>query len=184
MPLGPNSLLQVGHRRVADGDDDALVDGALDEVVEGGAAGMAHDLDAVRLGGDRLLELVDHGLRRPGRELLLEVDAERCGGLRGAGLAGERGAVAGIAAHLHVHGDALADRVVGRSRCRPAAPRLRLRRAEALVNLMFVLSLVHLAAFRLPGESRGTHSAERIRPKRCMPPIRARKAPRRCGSST
>ena len=113
--LGAELVLQVGHRRVADGDDDALVDRALDEVVEGGAAGMAHDLDAGRLGGDRLLELVDHGLRRPGRELRLEVDAEGGGGLRGAGLAGERGAVAGVAAHLHVHGEALADRIVGES---------------------------------------------------------------------
>ena len=34
--LGAELGLQVGHRRVADGDDDALVDGALDQVVEGG----------------------------------------------------------------------------------------------------------------------------------------------------
>ena len=69
------------------------------------------------LGGHRLLELVDHGLRRPARELLVElVDAERLGGGGGAGLAGERGAVAGIAAHLHVDGDALAGRVGGHGR--------------------------------------------------------------------
>jgi len=53
--------------------------------VEGGAPRVAHDLDAVGLGGHRLLELVDHGLRRPGGELLLELDAER--GLSEKGLA-------------------------------------------------------------------------------------------------
>ena len=88
------------------------IDRLLDQVVECGAAGMAHDLDAVGLGGNRLLELVDHGFRRPGRELRLEVDAERRRGLRRAGLAGERRAVAGVAAHLHVHHEALADGVV------------------------------------------------------------------------
>ena len=46
--LGAELVLQLGHRRVADGDDDALADRLRDQVVEGGAAGMAHDLDAVR----------------------------------------------------------------------------------------------------------------------------------------
>ena len=72
---------------------------------------MAHDLDAGRLGRHRLLELVDHRLRRPGRELRLELDAKRVGGLLGAGLAGERRAVAGVAAHLHVHHEPFADRI-------------------------------------------------------------------------
>ncbi len=34
--LGAELLLQVGQRRIAVGDDDALVDGLLDEVMEGG----------------------------------------------------------------------------------------------------------------------------------------------------
>ena len=41
-------LLQVGHRRIAHGHDNALVGCGLDQVVEGGATGMAHDLDAGR----------------------------------------------------------------------------------------------------------------------------------------
>ena len=44
-------------------------------------------------------------------------------GLGGAGLAGERRAVAGIAAHLHVHHQALADRIAPRPR--PATSRHR-----------------------------------------------------------
>ena len=51
----------------------------------------------------------------------LSVDAERLGGLRGAGLAGERRAVAGVAAHLHVHREALADRIVGGAAPAPAS---------------------------------------------------------------
>ncbi len=123
--LGAELALQGGHRRIAVGDDDALVGGGLDEVMEGGRAGMAHDLDAARLGGDRFLELVDHGFRRPGRELLLQFDAQRRGGLLGAGLAGERGAVAGVAAHLHIHGQALADRVGGQRRAETSEQRRR-----------------------------------------------------------
>ena len=34
---------------------------------------MAHDGDAGRLGGQRLLELLDHLLRRPARELLVQL---------------------------------------------------------------------------------------------------------------
>ena len=34
--LGAELLLQIGQRRIAGGDDDALVDGLLDQVVEGG----------------------------------------------------------------------------------------------------------------------------------------------------
>ena len=49
----------------------------------------------------------------------------------GAGLAGERRAVAGVAAHLHVHDEALADRVGRRRRRRRARPPRR-RRPEAL----------------------------------------------------
>ncbi len=112
--LGLELVLQRGHRRVADGHHDALVDGALDDVMERGGARVAHDLDAVRLGGNRLLELVDHGLRRPGRELRLQLDAESRSGLSGAGLTGERRSVAGVAAHLHVHDQAFADRIGGR----------------------------------------------------------------------
>src|SRR3546814_14458584 len=73
--LGAELRLQVGHRRVADRHHDALADRLRHQVVERGAAGMAHDLDAVRLGRHRLLELVDHGLRRPGGKLLLELDS-------------------------------------------------------------------------------------------------------------
>ena len=63
-----------------------------------------------------------------------------CGGLRGAGLAGERGAVAGVAAHLHVHGDALADQVVGRGGADAGqrAPPRRLRPEAIFVKLMVV----------------------------------------------
>ena len=180
--LGLELVLQRGHRRVADGDHDALVDGALDDVMEGGGARVAHDLDAVRLGGDRLLELVDHGLRRPGRELLLQVDAEGGGGLRGAGLAGKRGAVAGVAAHLHVHDQAFADR----SSAAEAAPRLASRAVAAapasriLVTCMFVLSLLFGTA---PSGAR-RYSAALARPKPLERLNRAKKARRRCGSST
>jgi hypothetical protein len=106
-------LLQLGQWRIAVGDDDALVDGLLDEVREGLVAGVAHDHDAARLRGERLLELLDHPLRRPGRELLVEaVDAESLGRGTRAGLARERRAVAGVSAHLHVDRDALAGRLL------------------------------------------------------------------------
>jgi hypothetical protein len=73
---------------------------------------VAHDLDAGGLGGDGLLELVDHGLGRPGGKLLLELDPERLGGLRRAGLTRQGGTIAGIAAHLHVHGEAGTDQII------------------------------------------------------------------------
>ena len=111
--LGAELGLQRGHRRVAVGDDDALVGRLFDEVMEGGRARMAHDLDAGRLGGHRLLELRDHRLRRPGGELRFQFDAERLGGLRRAGLPRQRRPVAGVAAHLHVHDQAFADGVGG-----------------------------------------------------------------------
>jgi hypothetical protein len=96
------------------GDDHALVDRLLDQVHERLVAGMAHDRDAGGLGGQGLLELLDHLLRRPARELLVQaVEAEGLGRGGGTGLAGQCGPVAGIAAHLHVHGDALAGRVGG-----------------------------------------------------------------------
>ncbi len=107
-------LLQRGQRRVAVGHHDALIDRLLDEIGEGVGAGVTHDHDAARPGGECFLELGDHRFRRPGRELGVElIDAERLGGRRRAGLAGEGGAVAGIAAHLHVDRDALAGRLVG-----------------------------------------------------------------------
>ena len=67
----------------------------------------------VGLGSDRLLELVDHGFGRPGGELLLELDAEGLGSLSSTGLARQGGAIAGVAAHLHVHGEAGADQFIG-----------------------------------------------------------------------
>ena len=109
--FGTKLLLQIGQRSVAVGDHDPLVDGLLDEVMKRNAAGMPHDLNAVGLGGHRFLELVDHSLRLPLRELGLQLDSERLGGFLGAGLTGEGRAVAGVAAHLHVHDEALADRV-------------------------------------------------------------------------
>ena len=128
--LWPELVLQIGQRRIAGGDDDALIDGLLDEVMESGRARVAHDLDAVRLGGHRLLELVDHRLGRPGRELRLQIDAERFGGFLRARLTGERRAVAGVAAHLHVHHQAFADRIGEAPEPRRPLARPRRRRSE------------------------------------------------------
>ena len=78
---------------------------------------MTHDHDAVRIGGERFAEVVEHLLRQPGGVLLDQVgDAKRLG--RGARAVGARqgGAVARIAAHLHVDGHALAERLLRRRR--------------------------------------------------------------------
>ena len=95
-------------RGVAVGDGDALVLGLLDQRRPGVGTRMAHDLDAVGARRHGLAELVEHGLAGPGRELLLEVDAERLGRGLGPVLARQGGAVAGLAAHLEVHHQALA----------------------------------------------------------------------------
>src|SRR5665811_1653969 len=50
--VGGFRLRQLG---VHHGDGDALLDGVIDERVEGSVAGMAHDSDAIGLGGDGLL---------------------------------------------------------------------------------------------------------------------------------
>src|SRR5262245_52037935 len=109
--------LKVRHRRIAHSHDDPLVDRALYEVTEGSTSRMAHDSDAAWLRRHSLLELVYHGLRRPSRELLLDVDPERFGSLRSARLASERGAVTGISTHLHVHHETFADRIRGSRTC-------------------------------------------------------------------
>jgi hypothetical protein len=62
-----------------------------------------------------LAELVQHRLRVPGRELLDDLDAEGMRGIGGARLPREGRAVARVAAHLHVHGHAGAERA---GRCR------------------------------------------------------------------
>ena len=111
-------LLQIAERRVADRDHDALIDRVLDEIVKGGRARVAHDLDAARLGCDRILELVDHRAGVPLGVLRLEIDAERRGGRLRAVFARERRAVARRAAHLDVHRQPLAERLVGERRRR------------------------------------------------------------------
>ena len=91
-----------------------------DQVGERARARVTHDRDAVRIGGERLAEVVEHLLGQPGGILLDQIgDAERLG--RGARAVGARqgGAVARIAAHLHVDGHALAEGLLRRRRsCR------------------------------------------------------------------
>ncbi len=98
-------LLQVGQRVVAAGDDDPRVDRFLDQGLEGALAGMAHDLDAVGIGGHRLLELGDHLFGLPARVLLDQIDPQMLGRRLGPVGAGQDRRIAGVAAHLHVHGD-------------------------------------------------------------------------------
>ena len=186
--LGAEFGLQRGHRRVAVGDDDALVGRLFDEIVEGGRARMAHDLDAVRLGGHRLLELGDHRLGRPGRELRLQIDAERLGGLRRAGLAGQRRPVAGVAAHLHVHHQPFADRIGGPGRRYGGDKRSRAdadKKMSAKTHVRCSLSSSPVA-----GEGAGDLYSEALDRDAEAPPNpgierrRSISAARRCGSST
>ncbi len=88
-------------------DDDFLGHRLIDERLECIRTRMAHDHDAAWICCERLLELLDHLLRRPGRELLVElIDAQRLRRRRRTRLPRQRRPVAGIAAHLHVDRDA------------------------------------------------------------------------------
>ncbi len=160
--------------------DNALVDGLLDEVMKGRAARVAHDLDAVRLGGHRLLELADHGLRRPSRELRLDLHTEGFRGFLRARLTRERRPVAWVAAHLHVHHQALADRI-GRSRHRS---RREPRRGDADQKKLDQTHVRFSLAYS--GRLAGGPSLFGRAPPPNLPNDRrlAKNACRRCGSST
>src|SRR6185437_8498205 len=70
---------------------------------------MTHDLDAIRLGGNGLTKLLEHFLRLPGRILLDDLDPESVAGRQRTVRARPSRAIAGVAAHLHVHHHALAE---------------------------------------------------------------------------
>ncbi len=76
-------------RVVAAGYDDALAFGIVHEGRKGVSTGMAHDLNAIRLGGNGLLELIDHLLGIPAGILLDQFDVQRCRGSPGAVGAGQ-----------------------------------------------------------------------------------------------
>ena len=152
------------------------------------AAGMAHDDDAGGLGGQSLLELFDHGFRRPAGELRIElVDPQRGGGLRGAGLASQYGAFAGMAAHLHVDGQTFAGRVGGNSggrACRDTASAAALAKSRSL-NACFppIYDFGSGPRFSRAGRAGAFPTGSRP-PESVRRPKRAKKSARRCGSST
>ena len=113
----------------------------------------------------------------------LQLDAERLGGFRGTGLAGERGAVAGVAAHLHVHDEPGAWRVLRQGRPREECSTGDADQKSRTVS--FAKSSLTLG-FRRPcgtaGSSGRRWSADLWR--RSGIAKRAKKVARRCGSST
>ncbi len=111
--LGAVFLVERVDRGVAVGDGDAGGCRLGDQRLPGLSTRMAHDLDAVGPRRHGLAELVEHGLAGPGGELLAHVDAQGLGGGLGAILARQGGAVAGLAAHLEVHHQALAQLLLG-----------------------------------------------------------------------
>ena len=110
------------------------------------------------------------------------VDPERLGGFLRAGLAGERRAVAGVAAHLHVHREPLAERVggagagAGRERRRGDAGQKKMRHRRMFVSPLHVSGRLYRRTPSFFSRSYPAESAER--PQMC-----ANNARRRCGSS-
>ena len=100
---------ELAELGVATREHDAALAGVGRQIEEGVVARVPHDLDAVRTGRQGFLELVDHLVGLPGGILLSQVDAERF--RRGARAVGprQRGAAAGVPAHLEIHHQALAD---------------------------------------------------------------------------
>ena len=70
MPCGPYFACAVRQRGVRRGEDDALGERLVDLRIGRRVAGMAHEGDAVDLGGDRLLQLGDHQVRIPVGEVV------------------------------------------------------------------------------------------------------------------
>ena len=113
----------------------------------------------------------------------LQLDAERRGGLRGAGLAGERRAVAGVAAHLHVHDEARAGRILRERRAGAEQQRGGRRADQQCFDNRHVMFLpCHLAAppsARRTARSSGRRMVGRTpfagaqkRAKKAAPPLR------------
>jgi len=180
-PFRAELILQIRKRRIAVGDDGALISGLFDEVVEGRASRVAHDLDAIRLGGHRLLELLDHRLRRPGGKLRFQFDAQGGGGLSGSRLSSERRAIAGVAAHLHIHDQAFPDRIGRGSRIRDRqncargdADQKQIGQTHVRLSLSCLGPLLRQPRF---------YSEVRIPPNLPSERRLAKSARRRCGSS-
>jgi hypothetical protein len=70
MPAGPYFASRRRQRGVRRGEDDALRERLVDLRIRRRVAGMAHERDAVDLGGDRLLQLGDHQVRIPVGEVV------------------------------------------------------------------------------------------------------------------
>ena len=108
------------------GDDDALGFGVVDQRREGVVAGVAHDGDAVGLGGDCFLELLDHLLRIPVGEDIADVGAQIGFGLLGAvvDVVGEDAArrAAGEEGDLDILAPLAAPSAAGAAAACPAAP--------------------------------------------------------------
>ena len=68
--LRPIFLLRLGQRGVRRREDDALSEGLVDQRIGGVVARMPHEGDAVDLGRDRLLELGQHRVGIPVREVV------------------------------------------------------------------------------------------------------------------
>src|SRR3984893_14941580 len=98
----------VGQRVVAAGDNDTGGFSLVNQWRHGVFTGVAHDHDAVRLSGNRFLELVDHLFGVPACVLLMQFDAESLGCGFCTGGAGQHGSNTPIAAHLHVDDDGFA----------------------------------------------------------------------------
>ncbi len=82
--LGGVLLLAVGQRGVERGEDDALLVGLIDHRAGGGLAGEAVGGDAVDLGRHRLLDLGQHLVRIPVREIVGDRRSEILRGLEEA----------------------------------------------------------------------------------------------------
>src|SRR4029077_2603717 len=106
--LGLVFFFEVGQRIVAAGDNDTSSFSLVDQRRHGVFTGVAHNFDAVRLGGNRLLELVDHLFGVPACVLLMQFDAKGFGCRLRTGGAGQHGGNTRIAAHLHIDDDRLA----------------------------------------------------------------------------
>ena len=74
--LGRVLGFHLRQSRVLARDDDAILHGVVDERIERLVARVAHHGDAVRLGGRGFLELLDHLLRIPVREDVVDLRAE------------------------------------------------------------------------------------------------------------
>ena len=114
---------RLGQRRIADGDHDALARRRrLTRSWKAAAPGWPMISMQFGLAATASLNWLIIVSGAQAENCSLRLTPKRLGGLLGAGLAGQRRPVAGIAAHLHVHRQALAERAPRRLRSAPDRP--------------------------------------------------------------